>query len=125
MTDRAKQIAEKIAEGLYNKKAQDILIIDIADMTVIADCFVVASGTSAIQTKAFCDEVQRVMLEDGVAHTRLEGYAAGRWIVLDYEDVLVHIFHKEEREFYNLERLWDDGFNVAQYPPQKLAHSEG
>lgn len=116
MTENTKTMATEIAEALYNKKGEDILIIDIADMSIIADCFVVASGNNVNQVKALCDDVERVMSLQGEQHRRLEGYPLGRWIVMDYGDVLVHIFHKEEREFYNLERLWDDGFNTSRYP---------
>lgn len=120
MTDKAKELAQKIAQVLDSKKGQDIMIIDIADMTIIADGFVVASGGSTNQTKALCDEVERVMEEEGIERRRLEGYNPGRWIVMDYEDILVHIFHREEREFYNLERLWDDGTNTIRYGQEVL-----
>jgi len=87
----------------------------VADMTIIADYMVLASGNSPIQVRALCDDLQEKMAEQGVDCIRLEGYASGRWIVCDYGDLLVHIFHKEEREFYNLERLWSDGGNVERY----------
>lgn len=115
MTDKARELADSIARALDSKKGQDILIIDIADMTIIADGFVVVSGSNTNQTKALCDEVERALQLQGIERRRLEGYNPGRWIVMDYEDILVHIFHKEEREFYNLERLWDDGTNTTRY----------
>lgn len=115
MTDNARELADTIARVLDSKKGQDIMIIDISDMTIIADGFVVVSGNSTNQTKALCDEVERVLQEKGVERRRMEGYSPGRWIVMDYEDILVHIFHREEREFYNLERLWDDGSNTIRY----------
>ena len=119
MTEKAKQLADTIAQALDSKKAQDIMVIDIADMTIIADCFVVASGNSVNQTKALCDEGERRLEGQGIEKRRLEGYSTGRWIVMDFEDILVHIFHREEREFYNLERLWDDGTNTVNYPLQE------
>lgn len=115
MTESAKRLAETIAGALDSKKASDIMIIDIADMTIIADGFVVASGNNVNQTKALCDEVERVLEAQGINRSRLEGYSEGRWIVMDYSDILVHIFHREEREFYNLERLWDDGSNTTRW----------
>ncbi|MGI6169553.1 MAG: ribosome silencing factor [Christensenellales bacterium] len=114
----ALQRAREIAEILYEKGADKIRIIDIADMTVIADCFVVCSGRSAVQVKALCDAVEDKMEEKEVLPARKEGYRPGRWIVLDYLDVLVHIFHEEERAFYDIERLWSSGQNCFDYPEE-------
>lgn len=112
MREHAKNRAEKIAQLLSDKKAQDVIIIDIEQLTVIADCFVIASGRSPVQVKALCDEIEEKMEETGEPVIRKEGYDAARWIVLDYGDILVHIFHRDEREFYNIERLWEDGSNI-------------
>ena len=91
-----------LCEVLDNKKALDILAVNVADKTIIAEWFVIASGRSTTQVKALCDE-----LEDLIAR-RKEGYQEGRWIVVDFGTILVHLFHPEEREYYNLERLWVD-----------------
>jgi ribosome-associated protein len=99
------------AKQLLMKKAEDILVINVSDMTIIADYFILASGRSDVHVKSLCDDVQKFMFESGNQHLRLEGYREGRWIVLDYGDILIHIFHKREREFYGLERLWTNGDN--------------
>ncbi|MDL2238053.1 ribosome silencing factor [Christensenellaceae bacterium OttesenSCG-928-K19] len=108
--------AEKIAEILDNKKAQDIIIIDLDGLTIIADYFVVASASSTTHVQTLADEVQAKMSEEcGRKPMRVEGEREGRWIVLDYQDVLVHLFHTEEREFYQLERLWKVEDNFYDY----------
>lgn len=105
------QLAHQIASILYEKKALDIVALDVHHLTVIADCMVIATGRSAVQVKALADEVDDRMAEQGVHLNRWEGHNEGRWIVMDYGFVLVHIFHQEERAYYNLERLWEDGQN--------------
>ncbi|MEG0257755.1 MAG: ribosome silencing factor [Christensenella sp.] len=112
--------AKKIAEILDNKKAQDIVIMRVADMTIISDYFVVASAPNVSHVQMLADEVQfKLRDEDGVSPLRSEGERAGRWIVIDYGDVLVHIFHKEEREFYQLERLWKVEGNFCDYSAEQ------
>ncbi len=107
----------KLIEILDNKKALDIIAIDVADKTIVADWFVIASGASVIQVKAICDEVLEKYPETGLTLRRKEGYTEGRWIVLDFGCVLLHIFYPEEREYYNIERLWTDGAaEVIKYP---------
>lgn len=115
MTQETKDKALLICKVLSDKKAEDITIIDVEELTIIAGCFVIASGRSTIQVKALCDEVEKKLLEAGIRRLREEGYPQGRWIVMDYGDVLVHIFHEEERKFYNMERLWEDGLNTTRY----------
>ncbi len=115
MTQTAQELALYIAKTLDDKKARDIQIIDISTLSILADCFVVASGTNPIQVRALCDEVIEALDAKQVRCMRVDGYAAGRWIVLDVSDVIVHIFHQEERAFYNLERLWNNGTNTQAY----------
>ncbi|MCI5956321.1 MAG: ribosome silencing factor [Clostridiales bacterium] len=110
------QYVETIANALYQKKAQNIVALDVSEMTVITDAMVIASGRSAIQVKTLADEVEERMSEAGVEPRRKEGQQDGRWIVLDYGDVLVHVFHMEEREFYRLDQLWDNGANRITLP---------
>ncbi len=107
----ARLMAEKIAQILYNKKAQDIIVLDVRHLTVITDYMVIASGRNFLQTKALADDVDDALAESGVALRSREGKDEGKWIVLDYGSVLVHVFHPEDREYYHLERLWDDGKN--------------
>ncbi len=107
----------KLLGILDDKKALDIIAIDVADKTIIADWFVICSGASVIQVKAICDEVLEKYEEIGLRLKRKEGYTEGRWIVLDFGYVLLHIFYPEEREYYNIERLWTDGATeVVRYP---------
>lgn len=113
MTDHARKLSYSIAKVLDEKKGEDIQILDIADATVIAESFVIASASNTTQVKALAGEVEEKIEEQPI---RQEGYDAGRWVVLDYGDVLVHIFLREEREFYHLERLWNDGKNMQKYP---------
>ncbi len=97
-----------LCEALDNKKAFDILALNVADKTIIADWFIIASGRSTTQVKALCDELEEKAAERGLIVQRKEGYQEGRWIVVDFGTILVHIFHPEEREYYKLERLWAD-----------------
>ena len=97
-----------LCEALDNKKAFDILALNVADKTIIADWFIIASGRSTTQVKALCDELEEKAAERGLIAQRKEGYQEGRWIVVDFGTILVHIFHPEEREYYKLERLWAD-----------------
>ncbi len=99
---------ERLMQASHDKRAEDIIAVHVADKTIVADWFVFMSGTSQIHVKALCDEVEDRAAELGFVLRRREGYNEGRWIVLDFSSVLVHIFHPEEREYYNVERLWMD-----------------
>ncbi len=99
------------ARQLLAKKAEDVCVLNVSDMTIVADYFILASGRSDVHVKSLCDEIQKFMFEAGKKQLRLEGYREGRWIVIDYGDILIHVFHKREREFYGLERLWTNGNN--------------
>jgi len=100
---------DEIVAALEEKKARDIRVIDIQELTTIATYFIICSGTSTTHIKTLADEVEVKLKEKGVAPLRLEGYNGARWVLIDYGDIVVHIFHEEDREFYNLERLWQDG----------------
>lgn len=110
-----RQLAEKICTLLSAKKAEDILIIDVTEKTTLCDFFVIASGHSSTQVKALCDHVEEKLSAEGVEPRRTEGTREGRWGVIDYGDVIVHIFNDESRLFYHLERLWQDGENATAY----------
>lgn len=100
---------ETIIKALDSKKAEDIQLIGIKDLTIVADYFIIANGTSNTHTKALADEIEFKMKELGIEPTRVEGYQGSTWIVLDYGGIVVHVFYKETRSYYNLERLWSDG----------------
>ena len=109
-------LALRIAKILYDKKALDITVLHVGHLTVITDYMVIASGRSSLQVKALADDVDDALAMEGVALRAREGQGEGRWIVLDYGTVLVHIFHPEDRQFYHLERLWEDGTNRIPLP---------
>ena len=106
------QKIEVIVKALDSKRAEDIQAIKIGDLTISADYFIIADGTSNIHTKALAEEVEFKMTQLGIEPSRTEGYQGQTWIVLDYGDVVVHVFYKETRDHYNLERLWSDGTSV-------------
>ncbi len=107
-TDAARQLALLAAHGAAEKLAQNIVIIDVSDRLAITDCFVIASGANDRQVQAIVDSVEEHLRLGGFKPTRREGGRDGRWVLLDYLDVVVHVQHSEERVFYALERLWKD-----------------
>ena len=111
----AKTFAEKVCAVLDAHKAEDIVIIDVKGKTDVADYFVVAGGRSMTHTRSLVEHVDEEMEKIGFTPTRCEGVREGRWVVLDYGDVLVHIFNDEARLFYHLENLWDDGKNTVKF----------
>lgn len=111
----SKQFTEEICKFLSSKKAEDILMIDVREKTVLCDYFVIASGRSTTQVKALCENLEEKFSKEGVEPRRTEGVRDGRWGVVDYGDVIVHIFNDESRLFYHLERLWEEGDNVKRY----------
>jgi len=110
------QLAKDIAAILYDRKAQDILVLNVSSITVLCDMMVIASGRSAQQVKTLSDEVEARLAGQTAPPRHIEGYHEGRWIVMDYHSVIVHLFHQEERAFYHLERLWADGSNRVPMP---------
>ena len=103
---------EKIVKILDSKKAEDIQVIGITNLTIIADYFVIATGTSTTQVKSLADEVDFQLGQLGVEARGIEGVRAASWIVLDYDDIVVHVFYRDTRAEYQLERLWADGEQV-------------
>ncbi|MDR3551808.1 MAG: ribosome silencing factor [Clostridia bacterium] len=97
------------AKILDAKKAEDIRAIDIDGISIIADYFLIASGGSSTQVKALAEELEQKLAELGVEPRRIEGTQSASWIIIDYGDVIIHIFYRETRQFFNLERLWADG----------------
>jgi ribosome-associated protein len=114
-------LINKIATALYEKKAQQIVALDVSALTVITDCMLIASGRSVIQVKTLADEVEDQLSAIGIRPTRKEGHQDGRWIVLDYGTVLVHLFHAEEREYYRLDKLWEQDQNRIALPFEEVA----
>lgn len=104
-----KDSVKLIYHALEEKKAHDITIIDISNLTVIADYFIVASADNVRQTGALADNVEEVLAKAGIFPKQIEGRQAANWILMDYNDIIVHIFDKENRLFYDLERIWKDG----------------
>lgn len=107
------ELSKKIAGYLDTKKARDIKILKIEDLTVVTDYIVIATGTSTTQVKALADEVDFQVKEKlGIDPARVEGYESKNWILLDYETVIVHVFHPQAREYYDLDKLWADGTEI-------------
>ena len=104
----------KIAyDALDDKLAEDIKIIDIRSISVLADYFIIADGNNKNQVQAMVDNVQEELFKVGYEMKQMEGYREGNWILLDFGDIIVHIFDKENRLFYDLERIWKDGKEVS------------
>ena len=104
----SKALAEKIIRILDSKTGIDIAGIDIHDLTTIGDYFVLATGTSSPHVKALAEEVEDTLAREGLEPRRIEGAQSAAWILIDYQDVILHIFTKETRDFYDMERLWSD-----------------
>ena len=101
-------LAKKIAEALSSKKALDLRLLKVEDLTVLADYFVIASGTSNTHVGALAEEVDFKLSQEGIEPNRVEGANSKSWILMDYGSVVVHVFYPEMREHYALERLWAD-----------------
>ncbi|MBQ5927182.1 MAG: ribosome silencing factor [Clostridia bacterium] len=116
----SKQLAQAACKALADKRGRDIVTIFVRDKTVLCDYFVLASGSSASQIKAMGENVEeQISKQFEIDPTRTEGVRDGRWAVIDYGDVIVHIFNDETRLFYHLERLWADGGNMERYEEEK------
>ena len=103
----SEEMAYAIAEAADDKKAQDIVLLKVTEVSYLADYFVIATGFSKPQLRAICDSVEQKVAEDfGLEPIRIEGKTDGRWVLIDYGEVIVHIFLAEERQFYNLEAFW-------------------
>lgn len=106
------ELAQTIVRILDDKKAFSLKLLHVEKQTVLTDYFVICSGTSNTQIKSLCGEVEHKLSEKGVAPMGIEGYNEASWIVLDYGSVIVHIFNRETRNYYNLEKLWADSTDV-------------
>jgi len=103
-----KNLAKKLAQFALTKKAHDVAVIDLRKLTDMTDFFVLASADSDVQVKAVADAVIDEAEKIGVSAWHREGFAGRQWVLLDYVDVVVHVFHREARKYYGLERLWGD-----------------
>ncbi|WUI01788.1 ribosome silencing factor [Spirillospora sp. NBC_00431] len=121
-SERAAQLVQIAAEAAGDKLADDILAYDVSEQLVITDAFVLCSAPSDRQVRAIVDEVEKRLREDaGAKPVRREGEREGRWVLLDYADIIVHIQHEEDRMFYALERLWKD-CPLIELPERVTAH---
>lgn len=109
----SKTMAKLAIEALEDKKAEDIRIIDISQVSVIADYFIIAGGSNRSQIQALCDNVEEKLGRAGYHIRQVEGYDTANWILMDFGDVIVHVFDKENRLLYDLERIWGDGKQVT------------
>lgn len=108
----SEELAKKIVKVLDSKKGIDITGIDIRELTTIGDYFILVTGTSSPHVKALAEEVEDTLAKEGIEPRRIEGAQSATWILMDYQDVILHIFTGETREFYNMERLWADAPRV-------------
>ncbi len=108
-----KEIADKVAKIMDDKLATDISVLEITDLTILADYFCICTATSSTHIKALADEIEFKFKREGIAPHHIEGYMSGAWVLLDYGSVIVHLFTEETREFYSLEKLWADAKRVA------------
>jgi ribosome-associated protein len=114
----SKLFAEKIADLIFNKKGYDVRIIDLRSLTTFSDFFVICSADSDTQVKAIADEVDKSLRDEGIKCWHKEGYMALSWVLQDYVDVVVHVFKKDAREFYNIEKLWGDAPSIEIVDPE-------
>ncbi|MDY2629685.1 MAG: ribosome silencing factor [Lachnospiraceae bacterium] len=105
----SRDMVQAAFKALDEKLAVDISVIDISQVSVVADYFIIAAGNSANQVQAIADNVMEKMGRAGYDLRQVEGYQSARWILLDYHDVVIHVFYQEDRRFYDLERIWRDG----------------
>ena len=115
--NEGKELALKAARFLDQKGATDIEILEVTHLTTITDYFVICNGRNIQAVRTLADDLEDKLTEEGIEPRRKEGARESKWIVLDYAHVIVHIFHPEERKFYNIERLWQDGTNTVEFIP--------
>ena len=116
--EQSKMMLKLIYQALEDKKGEDIVMIDISKVSVLADYFVICSAGNDSQIQALVDNVDEKMHENGYQIRQQEGRNSWTWVLLDYGDVIVHIFERENRSFYNLERIWNDGRRIL---PEELS----
>ena len=107
--NQSKEMARIACAALEEKKAEDLKVINIENVSVLADYFIIASGMNKNQVQTLVDNVEEKMVKAGYHTKQVEGYASANWILLDYGDIVIHVFDTENRLFYDLERIWRDG----------------
>ena len=110
------ELSLRLAQLLYDRKAQDIVVLNVSHLTILCDHMIIASGRNPNQVSSLADAVDEMMSQEAQVLRRSEGRRDGRWIVLDYGNIIIHIFHRDERAFYGLDRLWNDGTNALALP---------
>lgn len=111
--DESRKMAKLALEALEDKKGEDITILDISEVSVLADYFIIATGENRNQVQAMADNAEEALGRAGCEPKQIEGYQTANWILMDYKDIIVHIFSKEDRGFYDLERVWRDGKEIS------------
>lgn len=111
--NNSREMTRLAIKALEDKKGNDIRVIDIQDVSIIADYFIIASGSNRNQVQTMADNVEEVLGRAGYEPRQLEGYGTATWILMDYNDIIIHIFSEEDRLFYDLERIWKDGKEVS------------
>ncbi len=111
--ETSKKMAQMAVEALEDKKGEDIRVIDISNISTLADYFIIAAGSNRNQVQALSDNVQEKLGRGGYMTKNVEGYDMANWILLDFGDIIVHIFDSENRLFYDLERIWRDGKQIS------------
>lgn len=111
--DESRKMAKLALEALEDKKGEDITILDISEVSVLADYFIIATGENRNQVQAMADNAEEALGRAGYEPKQIEGYQTANWILMDYKDIIVHIFSKEDRGFYDLERVWRDGKEIS------------
>ena len=109
----SKKMVRLAAAALEDKKGENITVIDIHDVSVLADYFIIADGGNASQVQAMADSVEERLGKEGFVCRQIEGYQNAGWLLMDYGDVIVHVFSREDRLFYDLERIWRDGKTIV------------
>ena len=118
--EESKKMARLAVDALEDKKAEDITILDISEVSVLADYFIIAGGSNRNQVQAMADSAEDALGRAGYEPKQIEGYQSANWILLDYKDIIIHIFDKENRLFYDLERIWRDGKTIEPDTLKKL-----
>ncbi|WP_163581251.1 ribosome silencing factor [Gracilibacillus saliphilus] len=104
----SKQLVDLVAKGCDDKRAEDIVLLDMQNVSLIADYFLICEGTNERQVQAIAREVKDIADEQNIDVKRMEGFEQARWILVDLGDLVCHVFHRDERQYYNIEKLWGD-----------------